>query len=262
MARTKNTERKHTKGLLRARFSRIATGAEERNNFYRLTLQLPPQSASDWTSLTPSNVTSPELEKTVERLDAEHLDATMLELVEDLHKNPPTSSDGAEPASLDLEQQLEEMLGRGSFFYYGATSLCHQHRNCWRNYIPSSVIGQEGHSNANQEPARTSYSCHQVPKAWISLCSMRRWPGGEESPKAKPASSLLDIRKYQTEVKPIFLWLPFVRIVHELLYNRGPYKITREAIEALRTVGEGYLLECLEGANLAYMHHELVHSLH
>ena len=42
--------------------------------------------------------------------------------------------------------------------------------------------------------------------------------------------------------------------MHELLYNRGPYKITREAIEALRTVGEGYLLECLEGANLACMH--------
>ena len=76
--------------------------------------------------------------------------------------------------------------------------------------------------------------------------------------KSKPRSafSLLEIRKHQTEVKPIFPWQPFVRIVHELLYNRGPYKITTEAIEALRTVGEGYLLECLEGANLACMHRD------
>ena len=72
--------------------------------------------------------------------------------------------------------------------------------------------------------------------------------------RAKPASALRDIRKYQTEVKPIFPWLHFVRIIHKLLYNRGPYKITREAIEALRMVGENYLLECLEGANLACMH--------
>ena len=93
MARTKNTDRKHTKGLLRARFSRVATGAEERNSFYHLTLPSLPHSASDWTSLTPSGVTSPELERTVERLNLEHLNTAMLELVEDLHENPPTSSE-------------------------------------------------------------------------------------------------------------------------------------------------------------------------
>ena len=76
-------------------------------------------------------------------------------------------------------------------------------------------------------------------------------------PKAKPVSALRDIRRYQTEVKPIFPWMPFVRIIHGLLYHsRGPYKITREAIEALRFVGEGYLLEVLEEANLACMHRD------
>ena len=75
MACMKNTKRKHTQGLPRARFTRILTGAEESNNFYHLTLQLPPRDASDWTSLTPSGVTSPELERTVERLNAEHLDS-------------------------------------------------------------------------------------------------------------------------------------------------------------------------------------------
>ena len=109
MARTKNTERKYTQGLPRARFTRIATGAEERDNFYCLTLQLPPRDTSNWTDLTPSGVTSPELERTVERLNAEHLDSTMLELVEDLHEIPPTSSDGAGPVGLESDKP-EDML--------------------------------------------------------------------------------------------------------------------------------------------------------
>ena len=36
--------------------------------------------------------------------------------------------------------------------------------------------------------------------------------------------------------------------------NRGPYRITREAILALRTSVEDYLVTTLEGANLACMH--------
>ena len=47
-----------------------------------------------------------------------------------------------------------------------------------------------------------------------------------------------------------------MRIICELLYNRGPYKITREEIEVLRVVGEGYLLKVIEGANLACMHRD------
>ena len=109
MARTKNTERKHIQRLPKSRFTRIATGAEERNNFYRLTLKLSPQDASDWTDLTPSGVTSLELERTADILNVEHLDTTMLEIVEDLHEHPPTSSDGAQPASSDPEPQTEEM---------------------------------------------------------------------------------------------------------------------------------------------------------
>ena len=108
MAHTKNTERKHTKGLPKARFSRVATRAKERDTFYQLTLQLPPQGASDWTSLNPSGVTSPELERTVERLNAKHLDTTLLELVEDLHKHPPTSSDETGSVAPDLSKQLSK----------------------------------------------------------------------------------------------------------------------------------------------------------
>ena len=45
----------------------------------------------------------------VDRLNAEHLDSTMLELVEDLHENPPTSSDGAGPVGLESDK-MEDML--------------------------------------------------------------------------------------------------------------------------------------------------------
>ena len=95
MVRTKNTKRKYFQGLPRARFPRVATGAEERDQFYHLTLQLPPTAETGWTSLTPLNVTSPELERTVECLNAEHQRARgedlteVVELVEDLHDNPP-----------------------------------------------------------------------------------------------------------------------------------------------------------------------------
>ena len=257
MARTKNTKRKHTQGLPRARFTRIATGAEERNNFYCLTLQLPPQDASDWTSLTPSGVTSPELERTVERLNAEHLDSTMLELVEDLHENPPTSSDGAGPISPDSDQPLlekpEEMLVEEVSFTTEPPPHAISTETVGETVYCPVLLARRATAmliKSQPTPPTAATKCPR-PEFCVQHKEVTR---RRRKSKPKPASSLLDIRKYQTEVKPIFPWLPFVRIVHELLYNRGPYKITREAIEAFRTVGEGYLLECLEGANLACMH--------
>ena len=63
-----------------------------------------------------------------------------------------------------------------------------------------------------------------------------------------------EIRKYQSEVEPLLPLLPFIRVVRDLLNERGPYRITREAILALRTAVEDYLVNTLEGANLACMH--------
>ena len=74
--------------------------------------------------------------------------------------------------------------------------------------------------------------------------------------KKKPRSltALQEIRKYQSEVEPLLPLLPFIRVVRDLLNDRGPYRITREAILALRTAVEDYLVSTLEGANLACMH--------
>ena len=63
-----------------------------------------------------------------------------------------------------------------------------------------------------------------------------------------------EIRKYQSEIKPLLPLLPFIRVVRDILNGQGPYRITREAILALRTTVEDYLVSTLEGANLACMH--------
>ena len=254
MARTKNTERKHTQRLPRARFSRIATRAEERNNFYCFTLQLPPQDASDWTDLTPSGVTSPELEKTVERLNVEHLDSTMLELVEDLHENPPTSSDGAGPVGLESDKPEDMLVEQVSSTMEPPPRVVTAETVRETEYPPVLLARRATAMPVKSQPASpTAATKCPRPEFHVQHEEVTR---RRRKSQPKPASSLLEIRKHQTEVKPIFPWLPFVRIVHELLYNGGPYKITREAIEALRTVGEGYLLKCLEGANLACMHRD------
>ena len=252
MARMKNTERNYAQRLPRARFSRIATRAEERNNFYHLTLQLPPQDASDWTNLTPSGVTSPELEKMVDRLNVEHLDSTMLELVEDLHENPPTSLDGAGPVGLESDK-LEDMLVEEVSSTTEPPPRVVTAETVKETEYPPVLLARRATAMPTKSQPAPPTAATKCPRP--EFCMQREeLTGTRRKSKPKPASSLMDIRKYQTEVKPIFPWLPFVRIVHELLYNRGPYKIMREAIEALRTVGEGYLLECLEGANLACMH--------
>ena len=79
----------------------------------------------------------------------------------------------------------------------------------------------------------------------------------EPKRKKKPASltALQEIQKYQSSVEPLLPLLPFIRVVRDLLNLQVPYRITQEAILALRTVGEDYIVSTLEGANLACMHH-------
>ena len=76
----------------------------------------------------------------------------------------------------------------------------------------------------------------------------------QKAKKPKALSAFREIKKFQTEVEPIIPWQPFVRVVHELLYDRWPYKIQREAIKTLRVASEEYTVEVLGGGNLAYMH--------
>ena len=100
----------------------------------------------------------------------------------------------------------------------------------------------------------------QPPLTAATKCPCREFqqPSGEvarrKPKKPKALSVLREIKKLQTEVEPIITWRPFVRVIHELLFNQGPYKIRRDAIKGLRVAGEEYLIEVLGGGNLACMH--------
>ena len=74
--------------------------------------------------------------------------------------------------------------------------------------------------------------------------------------RPKALSALREIRKLQEEVEPILPWLPFVRLIHKLLFTRGPYRIQCQAIQALRIAAEAYIVEVLGGGNLAFMHRD------
>ena len=100
--------------MYRARFTRVAIGATERDSFYHLTLQLPPQDETDWTTITLSGVTSLQLERMVERLSSSTEDDIheVVTLVEDLHDNPPTSSSGESESTGQgsVEQSPEQVM--------------------------------------------------------------------------------------------------------------------------------------------------------
>ena len=74
--------------------------------------------------------------------------------------------------------------------------------------------------------------------------------------RPKALSALREIQKLQEEVEPILPWLPFVRLIHELLFTKGPYRIQCQAIQALRAAAEAYIVELLGGGNLACMHRD------
>ena len=81
----------------------------------------------------------------------------------------------------------------------------------------------------------------------------RQKPAPRRKQKPSPLTSLQEIRKYQTECKPL---LPFLRVVRDILNEQGPYKISRGALLALREVTEDHLVCVFEGSNLACMHRD------
>ena len=76
----------------------------------------------------------------------------------------------------------------------------------------------------------------------------------EPSKKSKHLTALQEIRKLQTSFQNLIPFAPFTRLVRELCNELVEMRFTKEAIQALRSAGEAYLLEVLEKANLACRH--------
>ena len=75
-------------------------------------------------------------------------------------------------------------------------------------------------------------------------------------PKKKSLSALQEIRKWQTRVDPLLPLTPFTALVREFIKEWGNFRITRDAVLALRCGTEQYLVDTLQGANLLCMHRD------
>ena len=209
MAHTKNTARKQSQGLPKARFPRVATGSEERDSFYCLTLQLPPHEEEDWTSLTPSGLTSPILERAVNRLNEEHLKATddihqVVELVADLHEHPPTSSDAAKLPTPDqsVDQAMEVSEEAVSSTMEPPPQAVVAETVAETQYPPILLARRATAMPKKSQPAPPT-AATKCPRPQFR--AQREEVNRRRKPNVKPVSALQDIRRYQAEVKSICL---------------------------------------------------------
>ena len=72
----------------------------------------------------------------------------------------------------------------------------------------------------------------------------------------KNLTALREIKRLQREYKPVLPLAPFARAVRGVLHSFGPYRLTRQALEALRCATEQYGLDTLQAANLLTRHRD------
>ena len=228
---------------------------EERNHHYQQ-LQLIGEEAptTDWTNLTPSfeEPLSPALTRTVDQLNREYEELPpqsieeLSHLVEDLRDNPPT------PITTEkvMEVATEETEEPGPLVQPSTSAPTIITETVAETprvplFLAKCVTAVPAPTKSRPRPPTSAAKCPRP--------SLRE-PTGEPKKKHINLTALQEIRKYQSEVKPLLPLLPFIRVVRNILNLQGPYSITREAILALRTMVEDYLVTTLEGANLARMH--------
>ena len=189
-----------------------------------------------------------ELNRNYEELPPQNLEE-LSNLVEDLRSNPPnpTATEQAmEMSPRSVEEPRPEATPSTSAVVITTETIAETPR------VPLLLARR---ATAVLAPTKS----RPRPPTSTAKCPRPEFQGPVEEPrrkKKKPRSltALQEIRKYQSEVEPLLPLLPFIRVVRDILNDRGPYRITREAILALRTAVEDYLVNTLEGANLACMH--------
>ena len=260
MVRTKNTARKQHFGLPKARFPVIPTGHSERDLHYHAQLQLPSEAdETDWTNLTLTltGTESPEVGRVVEWINEEHDNSPpqtiseVCDLVQDLQVCPPTApvedpvtQSDCELPNLPLDEPVTTTSSPPTLYMETVAET---------GWLPLLLARR---ATATPIPARGVPN----PPTAATKCPRKNHRMSEElrrKPKRPKAfSALREIRKLQEEVEPILPWLPFVRLVHELLFNRGPYGVQRQAIQALQVAAEAYIIEVLGGGNLPCMYRD------
>ena len=184
----------------------------------------------------------------MDRINEEHANSPpqtineVCDLVQDLRAHPPTSPVKDPVIQVDCELPATTTLPTPTLFMETVTETVR----------PPLLLARR----ATATPAQGV----PHPPTIATKCLRKEYRANEEvrqKPKRpKALSALGEIQKLQEEVEPILPWLPFVRLIHELLFTKGPYRIQRQAIQALRAAAEAYIVEVLGGGNLACMHRD------
>ena len=213
MACTKNTAKKVSGGLPPACFPWVAAGAEKKAHHHQARKQLPVKAASstatvadvhrDWTQLSPSlpEGAAPPLERVVSRLNEEYEQSPpcnleeLANLVEDLHENPPAPS-----ASSSANPVLVPMVTSETVAETPTQPLL----------LAKQAVAGLAPTKARPKPPTAAAKCPRV-----EYHSRERQKPVQRRQPSKPSSltSLQEIRKYQTECKPLLPFLPFIRVV-------------------------------------------------
>ena len=225
MVRTKNTTRKYPNGFPPARFPSIATGMEERNRHYQQ-LQLIGAEAptTDWTDLTPSfeEPLSPELTRTVDKLNREYEELPpqsieeLSDLVEDLRTNPPTlaTTEKAMEVATDEIEEPSPLVQPSTSTPTIITETVAE--------TPRAPLLLARRAAAAPAPTKS----RPRPPTSAAKCPRPSLREPTEEPKKKKKrinlTALQEIRKYQSEVKPLLPLLPFIRVVRDILNLQGP----------------------------------------
>ena len=162
----------------------------------------------------------------------------LTDLVADLHENPSAPS---VPTPVDLSPVPS------------VTSETVTETPIQPLLLAKCTIARLAPTKAKPRPPTAAAKC---PRAEYSGQQKKKELKQRIPKKSKSLISLQEIRKYQTESKPLLPFLPFVRVVCEALYNQGPYKITHGALHALRIIVEDHLIHVFEGSNLTCMHRD------
>ena len=168
--------------------------------------------------------TSPALANTVDRLNEAHVASTLnldelADIVEDLRANPPATPVAEiemKTARADVEQPPPVSSTIPTTITSETTGQTSHPPILMARKAMATLVPRKGRPNL--PTAAVKCPCQHFRKPIEEVRSRRK-------SKPRALSALGEIKKYQMEAKPILPWLPFVRLIHELLFKRGPYRI-------------------------------------
>ena len=300
--RFKQTARKYCEGLPRATFKKGSL--KKRRSTAKETLkikigqycknQIPSddeEAAGDWTDLTPSLPSSPEVADFVDKINQE-AEATVHGPPD---TPPPEPSIGATLALLDAPKQPEPLIAspRSLPLLHTPPRSPFEEGMTEDLPIPGGAVGEEQHpeeavSSTTGGQSKEASQGEPIPEQQVptvvaetistsgtpppsarpkfpaaaTKCPRKEFQGKAQrvmkakEPRKRPRhlTALQEIRKLQTSFEDILPFAPFARLVRELCSELIQMRFTKEAIQALRSSAEAYLLEIFEKANLACRH--------